>query len=289
MDLVAHCAGPYSATSAPMIAACLDTRTHYVDVTGEVAVFEAVLGQGERAAEAGVILLPGSGFDVVPTDCLANLLAAALPGATALELAFRAPGGLSRGTALTTIEAAPSGVFRRVDGELRSTPIGEPRRRVPFPSGPREVGAISWGDLVTAAHSTGIQTITVYTQVPARGPALRAATAVVRRLLRYGPARSLAGRAVRRRPAGPDEQTRARTISEVWGEVRDAAGETRTASLTGPNAYDLTADAMLRTVGYVLAGTGPAGPIAAGAHTPATALGADFVRELDGVRVTDPT
>ena len=70
----------------------------------------------------------------------------------------------------------------------------------------------------------------------------------------------------------------------MWGEVRNAAGQARSATLTGPNAYDLTADAMMRAVGYALAGTGPAGPIPPGAHTPATALGADFVRELDGVQ-----
>jgi short subunit dehydrogenase-like uncharacterized protein len=42
---------------------------------------------------------------------------------------------------------------------------------------------------------------------------------------------------------------------------------------------------VVRAVRYVVAGTGPAGPIAPGAHTPATALGPDFVRELDGVTV----
>jgi saccharopine dehydrogenase (NAD+, L-lysine-forming) len=288
VEVVAHCAGPYAAISAPMVEACLATGTHYVDVTGELPVFEAVLAEGARAAEAGVILLPGAGFDVVPTDCLAGLLAAALPDATSLELAFRAPGGASRGTATTGLAVAAAGGFRRVDGRLRSTPFGQPRRSVAFPSQAREVGAITWGDLVTAYHSTRIPTITVYGPVPVRGPARRAASAVVQRVLRYGPVRAAVARRVRRRVTGPTAQTRAATVSEVWGEVRNAAGETRSATLTGPNAYDLTADAMLRAVGYVLAGTGPAGPIAPGAHTPATALGPDFVRELDGVAVTGP-
>jgi hypothetical protein len=42
---------------------------------------------------------------------------------------------------------------------------------------------------------------------------------------------------------------------------------------------------MVRAVGYLLAGVGPAGKIMPGAHTPATAFGADFVRELDAVEV----
>jgi saccharopine dehydrogenase (NAD+, L-lysine-forming) len=289
VDVVAHCAGPFTATSAPMVEACLATGTNYLDVTGELPVFEAVLARGPDAAAAGVVLLPGAGFDVVPTDCLAGMLAAALPDAVSLELAFRAPGGTSRGTATTGLAITAAGGFRRVDGRLVPTPFGHPRRTVPFPSRPRDVGAITWGDLVTAHHTTGIPNITVYGPVPLRGGvARRAATAVVQRVLGYGPARSLAARMVRRRISGPTAQTRAATVVEVWGEVRDAAGQTRSATLTGPNAYDLTADAVVRAAVYLMAGAGPAGRIAAGAHTPATALGPDFVRELDGVHVNNP-
>jgi len=289
VDAVAHCAGPFVATSAPMVDACLATGTHYLDVTGEPPVFEAVLSRSAEAAAAGVVLLPGAGFDVVPTDCLAGLLAAALPGATSLELAFRAPGGASRGTATTGLAITAAGGFRRVDGRLRPTPFGRPRRSVPFPSRTREVGAITWGDVVTAYHSTGIPNITVYAPVPLKGPAQRATAAVVQRLLRYGPARAVAAGMVRRRVTGPSPQTRAATGVEVWGEVRDGAGHSRSATLTGPNGYDLTADAVVRAVGYVLTGVGPGGPIAPGAHTPATALGPDFVRELDGIHLSPVT
>jgi len=286
---VAHCAGPFSATSAPMVDACLAVGAHYIDVTGEVRVFEAVLGRNAEAADAGVILLPGAGFDVVPTDCLAGLLAAALPDAVALELAFVVGGGSSPGTARTGLGVTAAGGLRRVGGELVPTPFGSPRRAVPFPSRTRTLGAMTWGDLVTAHHSTGIGDITVYGPVPVSGPVTRAASEVVQRVLRYGPARDLAARVIRRWIAGPDDDTRATTDIEVWGEVRNAAGQAYSATLTGPNAYDLTADAMIRAVGYAIAGTGPAGPIAPGAHTPVTALGADFVRELDGVHITGPT
>jgi short subunit dehydrogenase-like uncharacterized protein len=286
IDAVAHCAGPFVRTAAPMVAACLATGTHYLDITGELEVFESVFAAHDAAVEAGVVLLPGAGFDVVPTDCLAGLLAAALPGATRLELAFRAGGGVSRGTAKVALAMGAAGARRRIDGELRPTRLGEPRRVAPFPSGPREVGALTWGDLVTAARSTGIPNITVYTRLPATG-GWRAT--VAQRLLRMAPMRRLAERRLRRRPPGPSAQTRAATGIEVWGEVRDPEGATRSATLTGPNPYDLTADALLQAVGHVLAGTGPAGPIPAGAHTPATALGAGFVRNLTGVEVSGPT
>ena len=38
--LVLHCAGPFSATSAPMIAACIQAKAHYLDITCEISVFE---------------------------------------------------------------------------------------------------------------------------------------------------------------------------------------------------------------------------------------------------------
>jgi saccharopine dehydrogenase (NAD+, L-lysine-forming) len=277
---VAHCAGPFDRTSEPMVRACLDTGTHYLDITGEIEVFEAVFTRDAEARAAGVVLLPGAGFDVVPTDCLASRLYAALPSATTLELAFLAGGGMSPGTTKSALRGLAGGNLRRVDGRLVPTPLGQPRRMVPFPSGDREVGAIRWGDLSTAHRSTGIGTITVYTRVPRpRG----FGEAVLRGLTRFGPTRALADRMVTRGVSGPDDGRRARSGSEVWGEVRDPAGESRQATLTGPNGYDLTADALLRAVSYVMAGRGPAGPIEPGAHTPSTALGADFVRELDGV------
>jgi saccharopine dehydrogenase (NAD+, L-lysine-forming) len=286
--VVAHCAGPFAATSAPMVAACLETGTHYLDITGELTVLEAVLRRDAEAASAGVVLLAGAGFDVVPTDCLAGLLAAALPEAVSLELGLWLPGGPSRGTATTALTMIPAGGQRRVAGRLVPGPLGRPDRRVPFPSRTREVGAMPWGDVVTAYHSTGIPTITVYGARPVRGAARRATYAVLQRMLSYGPARAFAVNRVRSRVTGPSPDTRAATRVEVWGEVRDEAGRSRAATLTGPNAYDLTADAVVRVAGCLLAGVGPAGPIAPGAHTPATALGPAFAHELDGVRITGP-
>lgn len=286
VSAVAHCAGPFSATSRPMVDACVASGTHYLDVTGELPVFQGVLDRNREATQAGVVLLTGAGFDVVPTDCLAGLLAAALPDAVSLELAFRAAGGMSRGTATTGLSTAAQGGLRRVAGRLVPTPLGSPARTVPFPSRPRRAGAVPWGDLVTAYHSTGIGDITVYTPMPLRGPIRMSADAVGRHLLRYEPVRALAGRAIRRRPPGPSAATRAATGIEVWGEVRNAPGNRRNATLTGPNAYDLTADAVVRAATYLVGRAGPAGPVPPGAHTPVTAFGPDFVRELDGIQVS---
>ena len=84
IDVVMHCAGPFAQTSRPMADACLRTRVHYLDITGEIAVFEALAARDAEARARGVMLLPGVGFDVVPSDCLAAHRAHVFPASVDL-------------------------------------------------------------------------------------------------------------------------------------------------------------------------------------------------------------
>ena len=273
VDAVVHCAGPFSQTSAAMIDACLAARTHYLDITGEIDVFESVALRDADAREAGIVLLPGAGFDVVPTDCVAAVLKNALPTATHLDLAFVVGGGASAGTTKTSVEAAAVGGRIRVNGALRSVRIGHRRRTAHFRSGPREVGSIPWGDVSTAYRSTGIPNITTFTTVPGLLGRLQEVFApVLRTSFVQNLATTVAGKV-----KGPDERKRANTRAEVFGEAWDARKRVQCA-ITTPNAYSLTADSVVRAVAKV-------GGVEPGSHTPSSAFGADFVRELDGVVV----
>ena len=71
VPLVLHAAGPFQFTSRLMIEACLKTNTHYLDITGEISVFEQAKRFDEKAKAAGLMIMSGVGFDVVPTDCMA--------------------------------------------------------------------------------------------------------------------------------------------------------------------------------------------------------------------------
>ncbi|WP_235999352.1 saccharopine dehydrogenase family protein [Qaidamihabitans albus] len=283
VDVVVHCAGPFSRTAAPMVEACLEAGTHYVDVTGEIDVFEHVASRDEAAREAGIALMPGSGFDVAPSDCLAAMLVEALPGAVQLELAFVLDGGLTAGTAKTVVENMGRGSRVRVDGQLRPVRFGWRRRRVPFPNGERTaVVAIPWGDISTAYRTTGIPTITAFSALPAArlNARLQAAMSPIMRPPRM---QRLAVALIERLVSGPDAPKRARNGVEVWGEVRDAAGRTATAAITGPNAYTVTADSVLRIVRHLLDGD-----VKPGVQTASTALGADYLRELEGFQIHEP-
>ena len=92
VPLVLHAAGPFQFTSRLMIEACLKTNTHYLDITGEISVFELAKSYDEKAKAAGLMIMSGVGFDVVPTDCMAKYLKEKLPDATHLKLAFASIG-----------------------------------------------------------------------------------------------------------------------------------------------------------------------------------------------------
>jgi short subunit dehydrogenase-like uncharacterized protein len=279
IDVVAHCAGPFSQTAAPMIDACLATRTHYLDITGEIDVFESIYARADEAERAGVVLLPGAGFDVVPTDCLAASLAAALPEATELELAFVLSGGFSPGTIKTALEGVSAGGRVRIDGELQPVAIAHRQTIAEFATGPRQVSAIPWGDVSSAYRSTGIPNITTYSVLPGsdligRGQQFLAP------LLRM-PAVQRAGMSlVDRWISGPSEQRQTTGRCEVWGRVAGPGGRSATGTVSTPGGHRLTVDAMLHSVHRLLGGD-----VLPGAHTPSSAFGADFLDDLDDVTV----
>lgn len=280
--VVLHCAGPFSKTAKPMIAACIERGVHYLDITGEIGVFELAAHYGPKAAAAGVMLLPGVGFDVVPSDCLAAHVHAALPEATALELAFHGLGGFSHGTASTFLQHLGEGGAIRKDGKITVVPTAHASRQIDFGRGPRNAVAIPWGDVSTAYHSTGIGNIVVYMAMPKGMHRAAKASNLVGPILRKPWFRRTLQARLDAGPAGPDEAARARSGSYLWAEARAPDGRVATARLKTPDGYDLTADSSLRIAVAVC--DGAAKP---GFQTPSTAFGADFVLQCDGVSRED--
>jgi short subunit dehydrogenase-like uncharacterized protein len=279
---VLHCAGPFSRTYRAMAEACLRTKTHYLDVTGEAVVFEALAARDAEAQKAGIMLLPGSGFDVVPSDCLALHLKNRLPTARRLSLGFQPVGGLSRGTATTMIENLHRGGLVRRGGKLVSVPAAWKTRVIDFGRGPRTTMTIPWGDVATAWYSTGIPDIEVYMAAPTR---LRVATRLSRfvaPVLRTRWFQERAKARIRSGPPGPTDEQRARGKCLLWGEASDDEGTHVVSRLATPEGYTLTAQAALAIVRKVLEGQAPVGY-----QTPAKAYGADFVLGLEGVTRTD--
>jgi short subunit dehydrogenase-like uncharacterized protein len=280
--VVLSCAGPFSRTAGPLVSGCLRGRAHYLDVTGEVGVFEAVWRRDADARAAGVMLLPGAGFDVVPSDCLAAHLHHRLPSATHLRLAFQAVGRLSRGTALTGIEGVAGGGLVRRDGNLTPVPAGHRTITVDFGRGPRKAIAIPWGDVFTAHVTTGIPNIEVFLAAPTPLRVVLRATRVLGPLLATAPVQRLLKARIRAGAAGPTAEQRRQGRSLLWGEARDQAGRVVASRMQTPEAYELTRWSAVAIAERVLGGDAPIG-----FQTPARAYGKDFVLGLPGVQRED--
>jgi short subunit dehydrogenase-like uncharacterized protein len=282
MSAVIHCAGPFAHTAKGMVDGCLQARVHYLDITGEITVFEALAARDDEAKSAGVMLMPGAGFDVVPSDCLAAHLKERLPSASRLTLAFQLGGQLSRGTATTVVENLNRGGLVRRGGVLTPVPAAWKTRTVDFGRGPVTAMSIPWGDVSTAFYSTGIPDIEVYAETPPTVRRLAWMSRYIGWLLGSGPVqRFLKGR-IQAGPPGPNDEQRKTGESLLWGEVADAAGRTAAARLHGPEGYTLTALTALAAVEKILAGKAPPG-----FQTPSRAYGADFILEIPGVARTD--
>lgn len=278
VEAVVHAAGPFSGTWRPMADACLATGTHYLDITGEVEVFEALRPLDARARDAGVVLLPGVGFDVVATDCLAARLAAAVPEATRLLLAFHSTGSPSRGTARSMVEALRRPPLERAGGVIRPLPEGTDTLAVPFTDRERSAIAVTWGDVSTAYHSTGIPDVRTYATAPPGAARWYRLAVRARPVLALASVQSLLKWLVERLVENPEPGG---GHSRVWGRAADDDGSSATGELVTPGGYAFTARSAVAAVERLL--SGETSDRDRGFLTPSLAFGPGFVDELPGV------
>lgn len=277
VSVVLHCAGPFVRTARSMQEACLRTGTHYLDITGEIPVFEAGMILNQAALDKNIMLMSGVGFDVVPTDCMALYLKQRLPDATHLQLAIcNQDGAVSHGTALTAAENLGESGMARENGKLVPAPIAHKVLHVPFKANkPLACMTIPWGDLSTAYRTTGIPNIETYMATPPM--AIRAAklSNYLGWLFRSGWVKQLIQQRIDRSLTGPSEQVRQTARSLVWGKVWNSRGQSVQARLDGPEAYKLTAITALLITRKVLDGNWQPGY-----QTPAAVYGPDLILEV---------
>ena len=281
---VLHCAGPFAHTWRPMVDACLRLGVHYLDITGEIEVFEGVAARGADAARAGVMLMPGVGFDVVPTDCLAAHLKARLPAATHLRMALCTNGRLSHGTATTMRENVHRGGCVRRDGRIVPEPTAAETRTFDFGPGvgARRAIRVPGGDVSTAWYTTGIPNIELYAALPLGVRLFARASNYVRPLLAQPWVQRRMQARIDAAPAGPTPEQRARGRFSIYGEVEDATGRKAAARVTAMDGYDFTALSSATIAALV-----DAGQAKAGFQTPAGAFGADLCFGWPGVTLSD--
>lgn len=278
VKVVVHAAGPFADTARPMIEACLQAGTHYLDINGDINVFEMIKGLDEAAKEKNIMLLPGAGFDVVPTDCMALHLKNKLPDATHLKLAFASiGGGVSHGTAMTIVNKLGEGGASRKNGQVVRNPIGAKGMWVDFGTKRRFVMSIPWGDISTAHFTTGIPDIEVYTAVKPGVYKLMKLQNLFNWLLRMEGVKNIIRKKIKQRPAGPNDEMRSKAKSLIWGAASNENGKTVTGHFSCADGYTLTALSSLIIVKKVLAGNSKPG-----FQTPASCYGEDLIMEIPG-------
>lgn len=279
LDVVYHAAGPFVKTSEPMVKACLATGTHYLDITGEYKVMEAVYGLHEAALANKIALIPGCGFDIVPSDCLAAYVAQKISAPHTIEIGVHPlAGSISSGTLKSVMEMAPEGGRVRRNGDLVPIAIGAGGRRIRFSYGDAYGIPMPFADISAAFRSTRAPNITVYLRVP---PGLATAARITGPLtqlaLRSPAVKNTAFNFLERYFPGPTTEERENERCYLWARAINREGTaTADAWLETREAYSYTAEIGVRAVERVVEWH----PV--GALTPAQAFGADFALDVPG-------
>jgi short subunit dehydrogenase-like uncharacterized protein len=258
-----------------MIEACLQSQTHYLDITGEIAIFELAKSYNKQAQEKGIVLCPGVGFDVIPTDCLASQLKEMMPDATHLALGFDSKSGFSPGTAKTSVEGMAQGGRIRKDGEIIKVPLAYKTRKIDFGNGEKLAMSIPWGDVSTAHFTTQIPNIEVY--IPASPNLVKKLKRInyIRSLLGLGFIQNFLKKRIEKSIRGPSDAQREKLKTYLWGEVKNAKGETKTLRLETSNGYTLTMTGGVKMVEHTL------NTDKAGYFTPSTLVNNQLLNEIE--------
>ncbi|RTE87024.1 MULTISPECIES: trans-acting enoyl reductase family protein [Gammaproteobacteria] len=272
VDLVVHCAGPFEITAEPMMKACIEASTHYLDITGEISVFELAHSLRNEAEAANIVLCPGVGFDVIPTDCLAARLKSQMPDATQLKLGFDSRSRMSRGTSKTSVRRLGEGGAVRKDGKIINVPLAYKTEEINFGDGKKLAMTIPWGDVSTAYYTTGVPNIEVY--IPASPKLVKSLKRLnyVLWFLKLGFVQNWLSKKVDKQPAGPDSKEREKLATWVWGEISNERGETITLREKVLNGYTLTARGATELAIYVLRNQ-----LKPGFYTPSRLYGAKLI------------
>ncbi|WP_133137475.1 saccharopine dehydrogenase family protein [Legionella rowbothamii] len=276
VQLVLNCAGPFSTTSQQMITACIQSGTHYLDITGEISTFEYAHSQNLRAEEANIVLCPGVGFDVTPTDCIAAQLKQMLPDAHYLALGFDSNSAMSPGTAKTAIEGLAMGGKVRINGQIKTVPLAWKTRLIDFGKGDKLATTIPWGDVSTAFYTTGIPNIEVYIPMSSKRLSILKRANYIRWLLGWSFIQSFLKKKAAEQKGPNIEQVKSQ-LTYVWGEVTNTQGKSKAVRITTANGYALTVASSLGIAEYLLNNK-----LKGGYKTPSQVVGSDFIKGLPG-------
>ena len=282
IDLVLNCAGPFALTVEYVVPACLRHNSHYLDITGEIEVYSYIASLSKEAISSGIVLMPGVGFDIVPTDCLSAKLKEKLPSGTHLELAFQGNSGISRGTALSMARRYHDGGMIRENGKLLKVPIAYEVRDINFGGKKRLCITIPWGDVYTAYFTTGIGNIKVFTGISKKTLNSLLSFKKLKWAARTAIVQWMMKSIIKKRVKGPSLEKRNTYTTYLWGKISNSTGESVIMEMQTMESYQLTANTAIEATKQVLAGA-----VEPGFRTPAGAFGSSFIDQFEKYKLTE--
>lgn len=282
VGVVLNAAGPLVDTATPLIAGCLAARTHYLDVTGELSVFREAHRNDAAARERGIMIMPGAGFWIVASDCLAAHVADLLPGAKYLRLGCSASELFSRGSLRTVFREMRGRIVIRRAGRLSWVSIGRLERQFDYGDGERASTAVSLPDVFTAYFTTGIPNIETYLEAGfmARTAGLLAVgvTAAVN-MTGMAPLLDSGFEAWSHRPSA-SERSSARQVLVI--EAEDVWRQSRRVRMVTSDGYTFTAAAAAAVMKQVIGGN-----FAPGFATPGKLYGSELALSIPDTETED--
>lgn len=285
MDLVFHVAGPYLITAEAMLQACIAGKTHYVDITGEAPIFKRIFELSDQAKAAGICLVSGIGFDVIPTDCLLKHVAAKIKNTQSVELAIAPVVKPSAGTAKSALGIIESGKADiRQDGKIVSVPFGSEIKTINFPGGKKTVSIGPIADIYTAYYSTGAKNVKTFMAMPAAAAYMSKFTMpMLGWALRKPAVKKRLEKIIDNNVKGPELSFRAKGHTEIYARAENANGDVAEGYLRTGEVYHLTAQLSVRFIEHVLE-KNPSGALA-----PAQLFPMRDLLDVDGVFLYDAT
>lgn len=280
--VLVNAAGPFSATAPPLIAACLARGVHYLDITGEALMIEHAASRSREALAARVMLMPGIGFDVVPSDCLAVHASRRLSRPARLWIGLSGLSWPSRGSAKTMIDLLDQPIWARRSGRLCEVPADARQRGFDYGGGSRASLAVAWGDVVSAYYSTGIGDITTYFEATSGVRVHSQLMSWYGWAIPHTPWQSLLAAAANYLPEGPGDAASATREAVIVAEVEDVRGNVARSRLRTPEVYAFTVDVATEIALRVLEGD-----VQPGFQTACRLYGSDFVLRFAGVTRED--
>lgn len=278
IELLLNLAGPFNKTADIAVQACIRNGIHYLDIAGEPRVFEQIYAHDAAAKASGSMIIPAVGFDVVPSDMLANSLASRLPDAIQLEMAFFGNGSGSAGSAKTVLGMMADKCLVRRNGKLQRLPLAALTKTVQFSDREAFCMSVTWGDISSAWRSTGIPNITMYMATTPEAAKKMRRFSPMTGLLSVGFLRNRLFSKIEQSVKGPDADTRQSSCMRLWGKATNASGESVEATVDTPEGFTLTTESSLRCVEKILSGE-----VKSGCYTPTQVFGVEFALGIPGI------